>query len=652
MNRGALLERLFSRATIAVLALIILVLFGASLYSYLADRKLQATSLSDLRLLSWNLARLDNETAAFDQEMSLMAMGVGDPEELTLRYDILWSRYDYLLQGPESKAMRQFGNNESQLTRMFFDLQALEKPLFDHIDKLGDTWTDVLVEWNNLRADTRQLVTDSFVGGEASRVITSVENSRGRLANLRFLILAALATMFLYLILAVTFLRRQSKKDPITGLPNISYLQSMQRVSPDKIIIICEIRQFKLVLSDFGTESGNELVKLFVLKLQKQLLPADQLMQISRSEFLLIFAARPSETENQTVSNLAAATNFDWQIGNSVMHISGIFGVSPPSEAHGLDWDGRYQQAYRALSQAHLEALQICINEEDLRRGLEEDRQIHAGLLRLFDNEPGWLRLSLVYQPIVKVEDRHFVTGAEVLLRCHDENVGFVPPNRVVDLCEKFNLGVPLGQWLFRQIAIETRQLYEDMSFLGNLSINLNPAMLTDDLAGNVQKLLIDEGIPATVLCMEITEDNAALDFTLINQLITSLHDLGIMFALDDFGTGHSSLEYVRELRIDRLKIDRCFVDGIEHNKDKARFLRSIIAMAEKAYMKSVIEGVENEAQWQLIEKMGGTLIQGYHAHRPMPLNDYIALLLKPETGYPELSNCQPPQSSVKKWIP
>ncbi len=159
--------------------------------------------------------------------------------------------------------------------------------------------------------------------------------------------------------------------------------------------------------------------------------------------------------------------------------------------------------------------------------------------------------------------------------------------------------------------------------------------MLSETLVDDVRALLIDAGIPATALCMEITEDNAALSFERVNELIRQLQVLGVTFALDDFGTGHSSLEYVRELKVDRVKIDRCFVDGIEHSGDMARFLGSIIAMADQAYMKSVIEGVENQAQWDLVRKLGGTLIQGYHAHRPMPFNDFMALLLDPQTEYP-----------------
>lgn len=248
--------------------------------------------------------------------------------------------------------------------------------------------------------------------------------------------------------------------------------------------------------------------------------------------------------------------------------------------------------------------------------------------------------LRLVYQPIVSASDVNLVTGgAEVLLRCEHERLGFIPPNRVVELCECYGLGgEQLGCWLFRRVAAETRQLYSGLRYTGNLSINLNPpAMLSMKLIGNVERLLLEPGIPAAALCMEITEDNAALEFGNINDVIEALHGLGITFALDDFGTGHSSLEYVRELKVDRLKIDRCFVEGIELDANKARFLASIVSMANQAFMKSVIEGgVENEPQWQQVQSFGGdVLVQGYYAHKPMSFNDYLGLLLDAKTRWP-----------------
>ncbi|WP_152638792.1 EAL domain-containing protein [Marinobacter santoriniensis] len=635
MSGGSVLQRLFSRATVVFLFVIVLGLLVASFYTYFQDRKLQSVSLGALRMASWNLAQLGNEASAFDREVALMARGVGDAEELQLRYDVLWSRYDYLINSKEALPTRRNQDNQERLTRLFRELRSLEVPISDRLAAHDADWASVESRWNTQKAAIQQLVVDNFVGDETGRLMADVEASRDRLANLRVLTLAALAAIFLYMGLAVMFLRKQSRTDPVTGLRNVNYLRSVKRIHAARAFITCEIREFSLVRTDYGNDGANELAALFANKLGKQLRTGDELIHLTQSEYVVILSARHGEKLCGTLERLARAASFDWRTRDSVVRVSAIFGADPGTDSGSEDWNVRYQQAHRALAQAELDGQSYFINDETLRRRIAEERQIHSGLVRFFNDEPTSLRLHLVYQPIVRADDRHLVTGAEVLLRCRDDSLGFVPPNRVVDICERFGLGGDLGRWLFRQVALETGPLYRNLGFRGNLSINLNPSMLTERLVEDVQTCLIDEGLPASALCLEITEDNAALEFAIINELIERLHGLGLEFALDDFGTGHSSLEYVRELQVDRLKIDRCFVDGIEDDPDKCRFLGSIIAMSEQAYMKSVIEGVENEAQWQLVEQLGGVLIQGYHAHRPMTFNDYMALLMTETTRYP-----------------
>ena len=630
-----ILQRLFSRATVVALFLVVLALLAVNFYTYLQDRKLQSVSLGALRMASWNLAQLGAEAAAFDREMALMSHGVGDAEAFSLRYDVLWSRYDYLLHSQASLPTRRHQDNRRRLEDLFQQLQALEPDIRQRLAQPEADWQPVAEAWERQKAGVAQLVIDNFVGDETGRLMAGVEASRDRLAKLRMLTLAVLLAVFVFLALAMMFLRRQSRVDPVTGLPNSHYLRTLRRVEPDRAVITCEIRAFQLVLSEYGSDAVNQLVRLFVRKLRQQLEAPDQLIQVSQGEFVLLLRPRPGQALEATVNQLVAATHFDWRTPESVVHISATYGVDPHGEAGDTDWNARYQQAHRALAQAHLDGLPYYIAGADLRRRIREERTIHNGLVRFFNGEAGSLRLFLVYQPIVLAENRHHITGAEVLLRCQDDELGFVPPNRVVDICERVGLGKVLGRWLFRRVASETRALYCDLGFRGQLSINLNPAMLTEQLVDDVQALLLDPGLPPSALCMEITEDHAALDFARINDLIGRLHQLGVSVALDDFGTGHSSLEYVRELRVDRLKIDRCFVDGIEHSEDKSRFLGSIIAMAQQAYMKSVIEGVENEAQWQQVRHLGGTLIQGYHAYRPMPLADYLALLADRQTVSP-----------------
>ncbi|HBC35159.1 MAG TPA: GGDEF domain-containing protein [Marinobacter adhaerens] len=635
MKPGSIQQRLFSRATVIFLFIVIGVLLSASFYTYVQDRKLQSVSLSALKMASWNLARMSNEAGAFDREVALMAKGVGDPEEFMLRFDVLWSRYDYLLNSAESMPTRQHQDNLRRIKNLFSDLKGLEPQIKGLLKSAKPDWSELATTWERQRKDIQLLLADNFVGEEASQLMTGMESSRMRLANLRLLMLGALVVVFVYLAFAITHIRRQSRTDPLTGLPNSNYLQTINSVDPRKNVIVCQIRDLGLVIAEYGNETVHEVVQAFARKLEKGLGGSDELIQISQGEFLLLVKNRKNESSESLAARFIEATTFEWRVFETVIPIQGVFGVAVAGKDQSPVWSVRYQEAYRALAMAQMEREQLYISNENLEKRLRDERIILNGLVRFLSGEPSPLSLSVVYQPIVDARNQNFITGAEVLLRCRDRVLGFVPPNVVVDLSERHGLGADLGKWLFRQVAKETSQLYRDLGFRGSLSINLNPAMLSDSLVSDVQGLLVNEGIPASALCMEITEDNAALDFERINELINELHTLGVTFALDDFGTGHSSLEYVRELKVDRLKVDRCFVNGIEHSEDKLRFLGSIVAMAEQVYMKTVIEGVENQAQWDLIEKLGDVLIQGYFAHKPMPFNEFMAVLMDAASRYP-----------------
>ncbi|MBD3657787.1 EAL domain-containing protein [Marinobacter sp.] len=635
MIRKTVQKRLLSRRTFVFLFVVMLGLVGASFYTYLQDRKLQSFSLAAVRVSSWSLAQLRQEASTLDRELALAAAGVGDPDEVMLRYDVLWSRYDYLLKSDESAPLRHYGDNETRLMALFADYQAQESTLLAASAAAQPGWEPLVSFWAGHKAQIDRLVVDNFIGGKLGQLMIGLEASRDRLSRLRLLTLAAIVIIFAYLALALLASRKQARIDRVTGLPNSNYLQSIRTVDPARAIVVCEILEFQLVLAEYGQREVAELSRAFIRQLWSQLGSTDELVQVAQGAFVILAVPAAGQEIEEMVGGLVAATTFDWQIGDAVVRISGVFGADAPCVDNCPGWQSRYQQAHRALAQAHLEGRSYYINGADLRRRIRQETVIHSGLVRFFQGEPSGLRLTMVYQPIVSADNIRHITGAEVLLRCQDQDIGFVPPNRVVEICERYGLGEALGRWIFREVARETGQLYGGLGYHGTLSINLNPAMLSGTLVGDVQALLIGGGIPATALCMEITEDNAALSFERVNELIRQLQALGVTFALDDFGTGHSSLEYVRELKVDRVKIDRCFVDGIEHNRDMARFLGSIIAMADQAYMKSVIEGVENQAQWDLVRQLGGTLIQGYHAYRPMPFNDYMALLLDPQTEYP-----------------
>ncbi len=296
--------------------------------------------------------------------MSLLDRGVGQPDQVTLRYDVLWSRYDYLLTSKESAPTREHDSNAARLQDLFTRLQALEDPLTRRLAGDLTGWSDAMAAWHRQWQDAMQLVTDNFVGDETSRLMSSVEASRDRLAMLRILTLVALAVVFGYLALGMAFLRKQSKTDPVTGLPNSHYLHSLGGVDPRVSIITCAIQKYTLVLSEYGQEGATSLTRAFAHKLQRELSTDDQLIQVSASEFVILLAPpwRPSSLSPRSTN--WRPRPFDWRIGDSVWHASAVFGVAPPCAGKAGDWQIRYQQAHRALVQASEENQDYFIDGE------------------------------------------------------------------------------------------------------------------------------------------------------------------------------------------------------------------------------------------------------------------------------------------------
>ncbi|MGP9833544.1 EAL domain-containing protein [Marinobacter sp. NSM] len=633
-------SKLLSKPVVAVLFLLITVLLAMSLATYVKDRSLQSNTFSSLRIASWSLAQMGREASALNLEVALAANGAGSQERLQKRYDILWSRLDYILNSPEASVVRSHADNKQAVDDIFRSYRALE-PMISALIGTDEASTDQTVKrWQDLHGTLQRLITDNFVGDETAFLAVELERSRDRLANLRFFTLSLLLVTFAFLAAAVFIVRKQNRLNSVTGLPNRETLRNVKKAGAEYAVICLEIADFDLVLSDFGTEAGDALQRDIAAKLRGLVDSQDEIIHKTPESFVVLTLCRSRSILEDRLRSLREVLSFDWRWGSAVTAIRPFMGVDPSNEGLCPDWTIRYQRAHRALVQAKLENERVVVSQEDLRKKIDQERRLHAELLRAFNREPSTLTLSLVYQPIVPTNRTRFVTGSEVLLRCYDRNYGFIPPNELVAICEKFGLGEALGQWIFSRVVEENADLYVNQQLGMSLSINVSPSMLSPRLVGDVRSILLASGIPGDCLYLEITEDNAALEFERINKIILELKDAGVRFALDDFGTGHSSLEYVRELKIDRIKIDRCFVDGIDTNPSRERFLNSIISMADTARLNCVVEGVETLAQLEIISNAGDCFVQGYFINRPMTSAAYRQLLLAPDTEVPDINGC------------
>jgi EAL domain-containing protein (putative c-di-GMP-specific phosphodiesterase class I) len=242
--------------------------------------------------------------------------------------------------------------------------------------------------------------------------------------------------------------------------------------------------------------------------------------------------------------------------------------------------------------------------------------------------------LLLHYQPIVSVKTGE-VVGAEALLRWAHPSLGLVSPLDFIPIAEETGLIVEIGEWVVSEALQEAARWRELRAGSGLpdlwVSVNVSARQLRDDsLVDHVEAELARHGVPAEMLVLEITESAMMSDQDVASSLLHRLRDLGLTLAVDDFGTGYSSLGHLRRFPVSKVKIDRTFVAGIEHDADDAEIVRAVVAMSLAMRLDVVAEGIETEGQRVLLQHLGVQLGQGWHFGRPMPADACTFVLPQP----------------------
>jgi EAL domain-containing protein (putative c-di-GMP-specific phosphodiesterase class I) len=225
--------------------------------------------------------------------------------------------------------------------------------------------------------------------------------------------------------------------------------------------------------------------------------------------------------------------------------------------------------------------------------------------------------------------------GMEALVRWQHPQRGLLAPAEFIGVCEESGLIVELGRWVLREAARHHRLLAD--AGLGRLriAVNVSAAQFGHDLATDVEAALRQHPMPAGTLELEITESLIMHNFDRTIEVMRGLAALGVSFAVDDFGTGHSSLAYLKRLPIDRLKIDRSFVQDLAIDPDDATICASVINLAHSLHLTTVAEGVETQAQLDWLRARGCDELQGFLLGRPQPFESLLPVLLGHGRSHP-----------------
>ena len=422
--------------------------------------------------------------------------------------------------------------------------------------------------------------------------------------------------------------------DVLTGLANrdlfldrlTQYLRVADGAAVKAALFMVDLVAFKLINDSLGQSGGDSLLKQVAQWLLANTGDANLLARVGGDRFAV---ALPRVREGGDIEHLLEATMADFlrhrfRVGDAEFRVSVRIGVAL-FPADGDSADTLYRHAEAALKKAKANGNPYVFYRPDMSASVAGRLTMENRLRQALEND----EFVLHYQPKMDLVGGGF-TGAEALLRWNDPRTGLVAPGLFIPILEETGLIHDVGRWVLRQaIADYLRWRGAGLKVL-RLAVNVSPLQLRDRrFVTEVEAVLGIDAAAAAGLELEITESLVMEDVNLSFDSLRSLRALGVRIAIDDFGTGYSSLSYLSKLPVDTLKIDRSFIVGMGGSPQGRSLVDGIVKLAHSLNLRVVAEGVETEAQSQLLAGMGCDEIQGYLLSRPIPADQFAARYLR-----------------------
>jgi diguanylate cyclase (GGDEF)-like protein len=410
-------------------------------------------------------------------------------------------------------------------------------------------------------------------------------------------------------------------KDPLTGLPNRALFQHrfQEAVTASETLgemfglIMIDVDHFKDINDTLGHDAGDALLKRLAGMLQHAFRSNDTVARLGGDEFAVILRGLHGEADMiRPIEKLQDLLSRPIEHGGRSFTASASIGAA----LHGdpdADPAHMIKNADIALYRAKAAGRNRSIVFEpsmrsEVERRLELLRDVRAALAQD--------EFTLFYQPVVDIREGK-VAGFEALMRWVHPEQGVLTPTSFMPAFEDQDLSLKLGDVAFEAALRQMRQWLDQGVEFGRVAVNISSAQFRSGrLAEEIQERLARWNVPCQRLTIEVTE-NVYMGWgsDLVSETVRRLHEAGVMIALDDFGTGYASLANLRQFPIDRLKIDKSFVQNTE---DEA-IVKAVITLGASMGMKVVAEGVEDAEQLAALAHYGCDQIQGYHFGRPMP---------------------------------
>ncbi|MBQ0784128.1 MAG: EAL domain-containing protein, partial [Amphritea sp.] len=425
---------------------------------------------------------------------------------------------------------------------------------------------------------------------------------------------------------------RQANYDSLTGLPNRHLFDDRlkqalvfsERSSTKAALLYIDLDRFKYVNDTFGHYAGDLLLKQVSERLTSCVRKTDTVARLGGDEFAIIVQELDKvSTVEKIAKNALKSLASPFILEGNEAYISCSIGIAIYPE-NGLTKERLVLNADNAMYKAKEkgrnthEYFNQALNEDSKQRSMLE-QDIYKALKRD--------EFYLLYQPIWSADGKQ-IESVEALIRWLHPDRGIIYPLDFIPLAEESALIHSIGKWVIHEACAFAKRLSVSSPLTPKVSINISGSQfLRDNVVEIFTHELAENKLDGAALIIEITESILLLDQEKIYSQLETLTSKGIDIAVDDFGTGYSSLSYLKKYPIQRLKIDKSFIDELEENSQDRALVSGILSLASSLSLKTVVEGVETQGQLDLLRQYGSPMIQGYLLAKPMSEDLLITLL-------------------------
>lgn len=459
-------------------------------------------------------------------------------------------------------------------------------------------------------------------------IITAVKNEHGKTTNY-----VGNLTDITLSREAVDEIKHLAYYDVLTRLPNRRLLldrlkqalAASERSGRQGALLFIDLDDFKTLNDTLGHDIGDLLLQQVAHRLESCVREGDNVARLGGDEFVVML-------ENISEQTLEAATQTE-TIANKILHtlnqpyqLAAHEYRNTPSIGVTL-FGNNYQSVEDLLKQADIAMYQAKKAGRNTMRFFDQQMQVNinerAALEKELNSALVNRQFQLYYQ--IQVDSKRRAVGAEALIRWEHPERGLVSPNQFIPLAEETGLILPIGKWVLESACAQLKAWQQnDLARHLTLSVNVSAKQFHEaSFVSEVQAAVQLLGINPELLKLEPTE---SILLENIEEAIVTMNELkaiGVRFALDDFGTGFSSLQYLKKLPLNQLKIDQTFVRDLASDSSDQAIVRTIIAMAQSLNLEVIAEGVETEEQQQILQHNGCNHYQGYLFGRPMPIEEF-----------------------------